>query len=276
MNLPPIKKEHVLAAGIGLSFGLGSGMLLGYFYAEKKLRAELYEKVDQELSEMREYYSKKYKVGEYETPAGAVEALKVDMDEVNRISRERGYLPTDDIEPKRTPEERAEKIIDLVDKGVAEANEKAAEGKVEVVKNVFVEPPADRTTRELDYEGWDYENERARRSGKEIFIITQEEFFTNEPEHEQATLTWFEGDGVLVDEADMPIEDITQVIGSEHLLKFGHGTKDANTVHIRNLKLQHDVEIVRSHGKFAEEVAGFLKHSDDGHRKPRRKNWDDE
>lgn len=259
VNIKAVKPHYVVAGGVILGFAAGGAT--GYLIAEKRLRAELYEKVDQELTEMREYYSKKYKIGEYETPEAAVEAVM--RKDAENIAKDMGYIQDYDVEAVKQ-------------ETMSVPEEPKSEEKIEVVKNVFVDPPADRTTRELEYEGWDYDNERARRAGKDIFIITQEEFFTNEPEHEQATLTWFEGDGVLVDERDMPIEDITQVIGTESMLKFGHGTKDGNTVHIRNNNLAHDVEIVRSHGKFSEEVAGFLQHSDDGHRKPPRKRWDDE
>lgn len=251
MDLPiKVNKTVLIAVGGGVVVFTG-GALSGYFYAEHKLRAEVASKLEEELDGIREHYSKKYKSGQYATPETAVEATL--RQDAGQIAQSMGYLPT----PEETTEEEPEP-------------------EETVVKNVFIEPPADRTTRELEYEGWDYENERARRAGKKIYIITQEEFFTNEPEHNQATLTYFEGDGVLVDETDVPIDDISKVVGTEHNLKFGHGTSDPNSVHIRNEELEHDVEVVRSHGKFGEEVMGFLQHSDDGHRKPPKGRWDDE
>jgi hypothetical protein len=265
-----LKKTHyIIAGGAVLTFAAGGAS--GYFYAVHKLRKDVDAALETEIEKMREHYERKYKVGKYESPESAVEALM--RKDAQSIAEGMGYLPKGPSEEQIIIDETKELSTEQVEEIDAKIEK---EGMTEVVKNVFVDGPPDKFESQVPFEGWDYENELRRRKGKEIYIISQDEFFNNEPQHEQATLTYFAGDGVLVDEADTPIDDITHIIGSERILKFGHGATDPNTVYIRNDALEHDVEVVQSKGKFAEEVYGFIQHSDDGHRKPPKRNWDDE
>jgi hypothetical protein len=84
----------------------------------------------------------------------------------------------------------------------------------------------------------------------------------NEPDHIQHTLTYFEGDDVLTDEEDQPINETDDTVGNANLLKFGHGSKDNNIVYVRNEKLDLDFEITRSKGSYIKEVLGFIQHDD--------------
>jgi len=286
----PIEVDKNVLVGVAGGTALfGTGAVAGYFFAQYRLRKSVDKRLDEELREIREHYAKKLNERIEEKPS-----LDEVYQQTSYAESLKKYSPSDENSPV------AKAIAEVVEESKPYAGKpveavKEVEGShvnddedeqppivqpgsgeiVDNVKNVFVEPPADRNTRELEYEGWDYETERARRSGVEIYIITQEEFFTNEPEHTNATLTYFEGDDILADEADVPIDDLAQTIGTERNLKFGHGSKDPNIVHIRNERLQHDFEIVRSGGKFAEEVFGIMEHSA-GSRKPRKGRWDDE
>lgn len=278
----PIEVDKNVLVGVAGGAALfGTGAVAGYFFAQYRLRKSVDKRLDVELKEIREHYAKKLNDRIEEKPS-----LDEVYEKTSYAETLKTYSPSDENSPV------AKAIAEVVEESKpyagtpVEATEEDEDDDIPVVqpgsgeivddvKNVFIEPPADRNTRELEYEGWDYETERSRRSGVKIYIITQEEFFTNEPEHTNATLTYFEGDDVLADEADVPIEDISQTIGTERNLKFGHGSKDPNIVHIRNETLQHDFEIVKSGGKFAEEVFGIMEHSA-GSRKPRRGRWDDE
>lgn len=94
------------------------------------------------------------------------------------------------------------------------------------------------------------------------YIISNETFFQNTREYDQSTLTYYEGDDILVDEIDEPIQDPDMVVGEANLSKFGHGSKDNNIVYVRNDVLGLDFEVVRRHGKYAQEVLGYIEHSD--------------
>jgi hypothetical protein len=128
--------------------------------------------------------------------------------------------------------------------------------------------PPDRNVFEAEPDKWDSRAELANRSSDRPYVITKEEFMQNEPEHEQVSLTYFEGDEVISDERDQPVENEDDLIGKDNL-KFGHGSKDNNVVYIRSEGTETDFEVLRSHGKYAEEVLGFIEHSEDDGR-PRR------
>lgn len=121
---------------------------------------------------------------------------------------------------------------------------------------------------------WDYEEELVNRSPDVPYVISLEEFTDGSEGFEQTTVTYFEGDDVLSDESDKIIEDIANTVSEETLYRFGHGSKDNNVVYVRNEKLNLDFEILRSHRKYAQEVLGFIEHSNKpGIRKFRNNDW---
>lgn len=112
---------------------------------------------------------------------------------------------------------------------------------------------------------WDAESELALRETLEPgvpYVISQQEYFENEHDYQQQTLTYFEGDAVLLDAQEKPIDEVDMVVGESNLERFGQGSTDRNIVHIRNTKIPMDFEVIRSEGKYTEEVLGF-KHSDE-------------
>lgn len=97
------------------------------------------------------------------------------------------------------------------------------------------------------------------------YLISTEEFLLNEPENEQVTLTYYAGDDVLADEREQPIRETDTSVGDDNLTMFGTPgslSDDPNVIHVRNERSEVDFEIVKSEGKFSEEVLGFLEHSD--------------
>jgi hypothetical protein len=91
---------------------------------------------------------------------------------------------------------------------------------------------------------------------RDPYIITQDVFMANDPEHEQATLTYYAGSDQLCGEADDPIDNAALVAGLEFKTSFGTDSSDPNVVHIRNEGLHMDFEIVQSEGSYEQEVLG--------------------
>jgi len=100
---------------------------------------------------------------------------------------------------------------------------------------------------------WDYEAELSTRTKERPYVLHQDEFFSNEMEFHQDTLTYYEKDDILADSDDTPMYDYKKLMGD---LLFGHGTTDPNVVYIRNEHLQLEWEILLHTGSFSEEVLG--------------------
>lgn len=118
---------------------------------------------------------------------------------------------------------------------------------------------------------WDYDLEVANRTIEAPYIIHRDEFNAGEKGYEQAELSYFDGDDVLVDEKSHPIDETDLVVGDINLQKFGHGSKDHNVLYVRNDGLEIDFCVTKNSGLYTEQVLGILQHGDrPGSRKPRR------
>jgi hypothetical protein len=126
-------------------------------------------------------------------------------------------------------------------------------------------------------EGWDYSSERARRSPLRPYVIHVDEKDQN-PAYDQITITYYEADDVVCDEADdvIAVPERENLFGEANLEKFGHGSGDSEKVYIRNDRMETVIELVRSPNSYAEEVHGF-EHSDSSYPRHRRRvKFDDE
>lgn len=111
---------------------------------------------------------------------------------------------------------------------------------------------------------WDLFTERTFRKEhpEEPYPITKQEFELCEKDYEQTTLTYFDGDNVLIDERDMPVPSIEATVGADNMTRFGYGSQDPNVIYIRNNRVKLDIEVVRDPGTYSEKVLGVIEHSD--------------
>lgn len=232
-----VKNNPALLVGVGL-LGASLGVAVGYQVAKRRLEPRYEHHLQQEIKAAQEFYKRVAKEGEFKTPETAVEAL-VPVEAAEAVRRYQGEDGT-----TLTEEVQGEVVSETV-----------------IERNIFVE--GGRNQDALVKDGFDYEYEKANRTETEPYVITVDEFMQNEPEYEQITLTYFAGDDALIDDKDQPLEDADRVVGNENMLRFGHGSRDPKCVYIRNDRLRSDFEIVRSPGKYTEEVLGFIEHSDD-------------
>lgn len=241
-SLARSKKALVAATA---AFSSLAGAAAGFVYAQKKLQPMYEELALKEIEEAKQFYATLYKKDEYETPESAAEALGVEVpaSAVEALKQYAGMAS------EVTTETMIVKEAEIVGMSL----DSNGMGRVEVVKNVFT-----------DAEVADEEDEEPLDTSVP-FIISQEAFLENEPEHEQTTLTYFEGDDVLADQRDQAITETDKTIGTD-TLKFGVKSNDPNVVYIRNYDLGLDIEILRSKGKFTEEVLGFIQHSEQRHK----------
>jgi hypothetical protein len=233
-------KEVLIPTVSLLSATIGAG--IGYRAALSRLESKYNEIVQREIAETRLFYKHLAKTNlpqkEYSDPSQAVEALIGDRGE--EITKVADVLLTYQGNPPDDNEQSDP------------AEEDSSEEK-EIALRVFTSDSE---------EGFDYEEEIAKRTPDIPYIITQVEFFNNELGYEQATLTYFEGDDVLVDGKDEVVDDRELTVGDDNLSKFGHGAADHDMVYVRSERLSMEFEIIRDHGSYTKQVLGFLQHED--------------
>lgn len=231
-------RQEILA---GFGCGAVVGGVVGYFVAEKRLRTRYEDIADIEIAEMKAFYMEREREL-VETQQRIAEQRKPDLDAIaKRIAHEKDIT-------------EAEAIV--------EANRYADEEEEPEEVNAFEELP-----------GWNYDQQVAGRTNEHPFIMHAEEFRQSECAH-QITITYFEGDDVLVDETDEVISKKDEVVGMAHLEKFGFGSGDPNVVYVRNPKLDIEYEILRHRGHYAKEILGLeedpaIEHSAMPRRRPK-------
>lgn len=236
-------KTKKVTVGLASAFSALAGAAVGYAVAQKRLEKAYEEIVKNEVNAAKQFYGALYKTDEqYASPEAVAEARLSN----EALSALRKYTAGE------SDESIVESITDVED-GL-EVVVTTIERK-EVVRNVFTDSNID-----VDDE-FDYATEVAMRDSSKPYIISHDEFFENTPQFNQVNVTYYEGDDVLADQTDQVIDDLEGTVSSDNL-KFGHGSKDANIVYVRNEPLELDFEVLHSDGKYAEEVLGFRDRSE--------------
>lgn len=247
--------------------GVAGGTGLGYFLAARKLGKEFDARLEVEVQEAKEFYASYNKVtltGEPLTPQQVMDQRHGVGAAAEAVREYQGMTERSTVEDDEMDETQIRKIEDArvhsisIDKEVAPGGGEITEVvETRQSRNVFTDPD------------FDFEEEKKHRTKRKPYIITHDEFYANEEDYEQSSLTYYEMDDTLCDEADKPIENTDTIVGDDHLVRFGAGSKDPKIVFVRNERLETDYEIVKSTGSYLEEVLGMpeeksteLKHSD--------------
>lgn len=248
------KGQQIAILGGAVLVGALVGGGVTYILTKKRLSLKFEEIAKQEIEEAKTFYKNLHK--DDTSPQDILEK-RHGKDAVDALRDYQGRFSPSKVDAPVPTEDAL-----LVDKEDAAAHLEQVEGRVVETVSVFDQGEAD-----PDIPGWDYATEVARRTGDAPYIISHDEFFENEPDYEQVQITYYEGDGVLVDDQDMPIPDSNSCVGDDNLVQFGHGSKDENIVYIRNDTRGLNYEVVRHEGKYAHHVLGLdleedeLKHS---------------
>jgi hypothetical protein len=102
-------------------------------------------------------------------------------------------------------------------------------------------------------EDWDVDEEMASRTADAPYILHLNEYVNNEKGYHQQQLRWYTHDSTLVDEANVVVHRPERVLGH---LNFGHGSRDPDTVYIRNDQRRGEYEVVRIEGSFMQMIMG--------------------
>lgn len=88
-------------------------------------------------------------------------------------------------------------------------------------------------------------------------LISLAEFMEDAQDHDKISVTFFEGDGTMIDEkAETPIEDYEKLMGEEFASNFGKNSGDNDVVYVCNLAMEVDFEITRDPRTFEEWILG--------------------
>ena len=123
---------------------------------------------------------------------------------------------------------------------------------------------------------WDWEQVKADRKGKLVYILHEDEFFQDERGYTQDTLTYYNGDHTLADPADRPIYNTTEVLGLNFLEDFGVGTNQDDVQYIRNEYLKAEYEVVNTSVSYSEAVLGLDASDIPETKRKARPDWDQE
>jgi hypothetical protein len=238
-----------------------------YLVMDKRLESKYSLIAQQEIAESRRYHTMLAKDGKLSDPISALETFVGEEGLQYSVPAHPALAP---VINDGTPEaarliEAGERLAQQLETPMSVTTQVSPDGAVEVQAvsvehNVFEEKsPA----------LFDLAYEMSLRTEDAPYIITQQEYYTGEKDYTQSRLVYFAGDDTLVDEHNEPIVETDEVVGDANLQRFGAGSKDNRTVHIRNDRIEIDFEVVRNESEYAREVLG-LRHSDDPRRRPRR------
>lgn len=275
----------IVASASAIACALGS--LTAHLITKRVLNAKYEDLITQEIEEARRYYSMRNKAGDFSDPVKAAEKLIHDKydEKVSMYKSDTGHISTDNAgtvrdevrhhaskpEPEEDMETFEQRLIDEAKEevedvkhrlGIFDEEDNSIETEEELITmNVFSENESDSAIE--------------RRGPSTVYIISSREFEHGDNDYSQNTLTYFEGDDVLVDERDKPIHNKSNVIGDVGNLSFGDQSNDPNVVYIRNEHLEVDFEVCRSSGTFTEEILGISIAEDRVKNRPRKFRTDD-
>lgn len=228
---------------LGVVVGAAAGSLIAWKFAYKRAETKAEKIIAEEVAQMREHFHAKERAREEQ--AEKVQPLKDKVEELGYTPApvQRPTTPSVPVQepPRPIPEQR----------------------------NVFEAAQTD--------DVWDYNSELKFRETLHpmvSYVIHKDEVGEND-EYEQETLTYYEEDDILTDHKD-DILDQDETIGLQNLNHFGHGSKDANIVYIRNPEKMIEFEVIKTKGSFAQVVHGFDPPEDIRHAHQRRFRPDDE
>lgn len=236
-SMTPVKEalsKPAVLAGVASVVSGTVGAILGYRVAQSRLKTHYENLANEEIEQAKSLYGAVYK----SRPDGSnitVEEFARDRLGENALDAIKTYSGSkQDLEQSQTT-----------------VTEQISVKRVKT-QNVFEEP-----VEIVAYEGWDYQVELSRRSGERPYIITEDEYMNCERDYKQISLTYYEGDDVLVDDEEDVVTDSEGLVGDDNLMRFGHGCKQKNELFIRNEQLEVEFEIVKSENSYAVEVLGF-------------------
>jgi hypothetical protein len=263
MNILDHKRALTL---VGATMTAISGACWGYVYAHRELEAQFDRTLEHALriesEKVRNRYALLYKDGGPE--------------EYSQLPPGTGDLPEGE-----TPVVDKQHVIIPKEALATEEGREAVMTELEKTINPKVEVRSDDVHEDSVMDEVDVARMISERSAEQPYIVSREEYDRNEAHYETFELTFYEGDGVLMDDQDDPIPDSDAMVGDVNLAMFGVMSENNNVVYIQNDAREQLFRVTRSQLTASEAMFGpdaseeaTLAHSSMRRRRPSRR--DDE
>lgn len=214
----------LVGAGIGFAVGLKRG---------RKYTAEEMDHIDAAVRQMTSEYRDTSLPDEIIKATPAPVILDAEDYEARKAGEDFVKITVTSVSGKAN----ADEIVDIPI--IAEDDEPEV-----VVSNVFAGNDDD----------WDYELEVTTRTEQRPYVLHKDEFYADEKDYEQVTLTYYAGDNIMTTDDDQIVYNHEDQTGP---MRFGHGSGDMKVFYVRNDKNKAEYEIIRHEGRYSEEVLGL-------------------
>lgn len=225
-----------LAVGIA-AFGIGGAV--GYILGRKHSISVDYSIIEKDVHEVPGQL--KFDVENVEVFI-AEHTAKHDVEDVVEVREPRLAPP---VQPQQTVEDNIE---------MQRALEAAREEEVTTVDVQDDSEPVVRSIFPSTQDEWDYDVEVPKREEYAPYVLHRDEFYGEEKDFTQTTLTYYAGDKIMTDQDDTPVYNFENVVGE---LKFGHGSGDPNVFYIRNEQRREEYEVIFDPGHYSVEILGL-------------------
>lgn len=237
---------------LGVLGGFGAGFASG-FLVHKKMNDIQFEEVSEEdLDKLLESFPDDIK----KLSSGAAEGAEKAISDRNKAVSEAGtdpdklrnalqgktpYMSADDAK-----KQEYSKMWGTVKEYSNEdnANELPTENDISEEENEFMQNLGDEVADEV----------AEPEPKKEPYLISLGEFYEERREYDKITIDWYDGDNVILDEREEPIDDIVGYVGCSMTELFGKPPADGDpdSRFVRNDRYGTDYEIIRHHGSWHE------------------------
>lgn len=223
-----------------------AGVAVGFLVSKNQLEAKYDARANEEVAEVKEHYKILHK-SEYPEPKDYI------ADKYRDKLIDLGY---------ETEEERMEVAAGLdrlmaggVDAGTHISNafdlSEDQDDSTEIKIPPLMEPMGD------PMQDPEWVESVKNRDTDEPYVISVDEFTLERNEYDKVTLGYYREDDTLVDENDIPVDDIEQVIGAASLGQFGKFSGDKNIVYVRNERVGIDYEVMFDERSYQEVILGI-------------------
>lgn len=220
---------RIIIGAAGVVLGAGVGALVTW----RLLKAHYEEITQEEIRSVKVHYAKLFKEGEHGDLENLVAKYKTKVDKLGYSGVREG---DGDVSEEKTDSDdsTSRKVI------AAEKNtDNDALKEPDEVRNI-----------------WKMARDHPHPED-EAYVITFDQFNDEHDDYDKGDLTYYEGDDILVDSQESPIDDVEGLIGPDALTRFGDNSNSRDIVYVRNDNVAMDFEISRDKRSYTTHIAGI-------------------